>query len=323
MKKKIAKYFVYFMLFMMACGIFSRGIYATQIPQVTLEAPKTQSISHTIKAEGSISGGAEHAVWTEAGIHVTTVFVKPQQNVAEQDPLFQLDLEEIAHLLQEAKDTLKVEQAKLSDLELNQSNAEKAEALQKSRAEADLQETETENAQSLAQAQQEYDASVTKLAEYPSWSVYYEKEKQKMDAGMSKAERKAYKESCKEAWKAGKTALEAVVHEKKEAWQGLLEESGEKQKEAGRALEDAELVNKDSSSLLSQEQIVKQQQEVVETYQALFDAQGIITSPIQGSVQEVLVQTGDETGSGAAVLLVDGSAGWNFRQKWTKKSRTI
>lgn len=310
MKKKIAKYFVYFMLFMLVCGIFSRGIYATQISQVTLEAPKAQSISHTIKAEGSISGGAEHAVWTEAGIHVTTVFVKPQQNVAEQDPLFQLDQEEIAHLLQEAKDTLKVEQAKLSDLRVNQSNAEKVEALEKSRAEADLQETETENAQSLAQAQQEYDASVTKLAEYPSWSVYYEKGKQKMD-----------KKSCKEAWKAGKTALEAVVHEKKEAWQGLLEESDEKQKEAGRALEDAELVNKDSSSLLSQEQIVKQQQEVVEKYQALFDAQGIITSPIQGSVQEVLVQTGDETGSGAAVLLVDGSAGWNFQAEVDKEEQ--
>lgn len=119
MRKKTLFYFAEFMVFMLLCTIVSRGIYAGSLARVTTDNAKRMNINHSIDAEGKIEKGMESAVTVLAGIHVEQVYVNTGELVKENDPLLQLDREDLQEQMQAKQVELDKLELEIKDLKSN------------------------------------------------------------------------------------------------------------------------------------------------------------------------------------------------------------
>lgn len=80
-----------FLAFMLVCTLVSKGIYASRLPQVTVQKPKKMSINHEVKAVGNVKQGRELAVNVPGGLRVSEVMVIAGDLVEAGQTLFLLD----------------------------------------------------------------------------------------------------------------------------------------------------------------------------------------------------------------------------------------
>ena len=113
--KKILAGLAIFLGFMLVCTLVSRGIYASSLPQVTLQEPKKMSIQHEVSVPGNVKQSRELAVNVPAGLRVEEVAVMPGDKVAAGDTLFLLDTE----YLEEQKEDIELEIRRL-DLQISE-----------------------------------------------------------------------------------------------------------------------------------------------------------------------------------------------------------
>ena len=74
-KERAVRYFAVFLVFMLICTIVSRGIYAWQMPQVTLGTIDANTLTRTIEADGTVLTKEEVPVVTGSGFLVEKVCV--------------------------------------------------------------------------------------------------------------------------------------------------------------------------------------------------------------------------------------------------------
>ncbi|MDE7049177.1 MAG: hypothetical protein K2P25_14570, partial [Lachnospiraceae bacterium] len=61
MKKVIAGFGI-FLIFMAACTLISRSVYAYRIPMVSTVCPESKYVEHKVEAEGIVIAGGEKPV---------------------------------------------------------------------------------------------------------------------------------------------------------------------------------------------------------------------------------------------------------------------
>ena len=89
-KERAVRYFGFFMLFMLICTIVSRGIYAWQMPKVSLGTIKANALKRRIEATGTVMTKEEVPVVTGPGFLVKRVCVVEGERVEPGDVLFSL-----------------------------------------------------------------------------------------------------------------------------------------------------------------------------------------------------------------------------------------
>ena len=119
-QKRILFSFCVFLAFMFACTLISRAVYASKLPQVSVESPRRIAISHRVETEGIVRQGREYAVNALAGLRVRTVYAHVGDRVTANTVLFDIDMEDLKRQIQEKELAVKKLQIGIADGEKNQ-----------------------------------------------------------------------------------------------------------------------------------------------------------------------------------------------------------
>lgn len=314
-KERAVKYFAIFLLFMLACTIVSRGIYAWQMPKVVTATIEAHSLSRKITADGVVLTKEEVPVVLEAGILVEKVCVVEGQKVEPEDVLMQLELSDLEKLTRQLDLQIQAEEAKLAEL-----NASGNAAV--NRANQDLKDASDSASGIVSQAESACQAARAERDSFPSWEQYRENAYQKdaeyqklLKAAKKKKATKEEKEafefykksldvSLAESYANEKQAIDNAVAEKEQALNEANANKNQALKQAQRDLEDAKNSGGSGTKIEQQNQInlLKEKREV---YAALQKAEGKVTCGISGYVSRILAHSGERTMDTSAMVLSD------------------
>lgn len=311
-KERAVRYFAVFLVFMLICTIVSRGIYAWQMPQVTLGTIDANTLTRTIEADGTILTKEEVPVVTGAGFLVEKVCVVEGQKVEKGDVLFQVERSDLEKLLQQADMQIQAEEKKLAEL-----NASGNSAI--NRASQDLKDAAASADGDVARAQEAYQAAAALRDSAPSEEEYKQKA-YKQDAeyqslykasqkkNATKKEKEAfrsYKESLdarlSESYAQEKQALNDAVAEKEQALREADKSRSDSVKQAQRTLEDAK--TGDGGAKLEQQNQIQLLKENRSGMLTLKQSEGKVVCSMSGYVSRILVQAGERTGDASAMVL--------------------
>lgn len=244
-QKKILAAFGFFMFFMFLCTLISKAVYASKLPQVTVDTPHKMALKHTVEAEGIVHPGREYAVTALMGLRVRTVYTNVGDKVTPETLLFDVDLEDLKEKIQEKELEIEKSRLQLSDQEKNKSLEARKKKTESDRAKEDQTRTQERQAQVLSQAQEEledaedaYDdhtdhpvkttSSKTRKAKQAAYDAWTKTEKELKDA----------MDQAKEAWEEAQKKAEDLAQAGEENSQAL-EDARKAEQEAKKAFEDA------------------------------------------------------------------------------------
>lgn len=138
-RKKTVTGFIIFLLFMWACTLISKSIYASRLPRVTVKNPEKKFIEHIVESEGIVKQGGEQAIHVETGLRVKNIFVHIGDTIEESTELFQLDTEDLKRIIKDKELEIAKIDYRISDINKNKELLEQKEQLQLDRAKEDYE----------------------------------------------------------------------------------------------------------------------------------------------------------------------------------------
>ena len=287
MKKKIL---VYFAGIMLACTILGRVANGMSMPKVSVENPKSNTITHTVRSVGVVEKNVEEGVYIIPNMRISKVYVNVGDTVKKDDTLLEVDMDVLeAEVTAKKNELKKVELQKADDESQNQINVANRE-------------------RSIRHARDSYNQTVAN-ADAAIWRAQQEYEDAKW------AYDNAGEISVEES-----NALVAEVNAKVAALEQASQAREEAILSATQALETAQASEEASKSTQESLQMDKDVMEKdIKKLEKLKNEQGIIKATFDGVITQVLIGTGEPTGSTAAVLLADNSKGYRFVTKITKE----
>lgn len=330
-KQKSVKYFAAFLVFMLVCTIVSRGIYAYQMPRVTLGASESRKLTHKIEVQAVTSAGSEHPLNLLPGLRVAEICVREGQKIESQMVLLKIDMTDLEDLKKQSEEALAAAQATLSDMQESAKQASSTKNAAIARANQDLADAAASADAAVGTANSEYQSAQDALASYPSKEDYI-KQAEKEDAEYQKLLKEAKKkdatkeekDACKEYQKslrekaesdyeAGKKALQDAVIEKEAAVAAANSSKSEQMKQANRALEDAKMaLDPEQGSALSQQKEINELEKTCGEYQKLMENNGEIKSETEGYISRILIAAGDRTADSAAMMFAETTSDFLF-----------
>ena len=193
--------------------------------------------------------------------------------------------------------------------------------------------------QAVSDARSAYERAKEKWEEYPARADFLE-ERVKKDVeyqvykrrnGATQEDRDTfdiYREklvsSAEAEWEEGKKALREDLEQKRAALSMAKADRKSAVLQAKRAVGEAgDTEPVDESAQLEGKNAIEQLRKQREGFQKLLDNKGKVVSEEDGYVTECCVKAGDRTADSAAILLADGSHGWNFRAEITEEQTQL
>lgn len=274
MKKVIAGFGI-FLVFMVACTLISKSIYAYQLPMVSTILPESKYIEHKVEADGIVIAGGEKPVTYLPGFRIASMPVRVGDRVEEGDVLFQIDLEDLEEMIDKKEEEISRISLQINTILENQAIAEQKKELELARAREDYDTTARLQDTQVGRALESY--------------VQAENE---LEGGEESGEDKALKSALQDA-AYGEADAKAA--------------RDEAVKQAGRKVEDILLPENVSSDLDSARLELSGLSEEKEALQQIRDGQGIVTAPFGGVITQILVGTGGRIPDTAVMLISDES----------------
>ena len=263
---------------MIVLTVFSRATASVTKAKVTVAKAGPQTITHTIRLDGTVEAKDHSLQYVPAGLMVKSVRVSPGQTVQQGDVLFTIDTGKL--------------QEKIGDIEEEMKNAEQRNSLTVSRAEEALQDVRSS-------AEQE------KTAAYRAWEEASAAYHEYMDtrhtsdqAGIQNADGSGYDEAA-----AGE--LESAVDAAREAYEAVA-------REQDRLVEAAEDSLRQTKEDLTLDQEGRDLEDSLTELRPFLENEGQYLAEYPGVVGKVFVKSGTETVEGVAVMIADASAGVRF-----------
>lgn len=154
-QKKVLIIFGVFLIFMFACTLISRVVYASKLPQVSVAKPGRMAISHQVEAEGIVHQGREYAVNVLSGLRVRTVYAHVGDRVMTDSLLFDIDMDDLEEQIREKELAVKKLQLQISDQEKNRALQDQKDELANIRAQEDYESTANEEQVKIDRAELE------------------------------------------------------------------------------------------------------------------------------------------------------------------------
>ncbi len=101
--KKVFTGFIIFLVFMAACTLISRSVYAYRLPMVGTLLPEAKYVEHKLEAEGTVVAGGEKPVTYRPGFRISSFSVKEGDWVEAGEELFRIDLEDLEGMMEEKR----------------------------------------------------------------------------------------------------------------------------------------------------------------------------------------------------------------------------
>ncbi len=273
MKKMIAGFGI-FLIFMAACTLISKSVYAYRLPMVTTLCPESKYVEHTVEAEGLVIAGGEKPVTYLPGFRIASMPVRVGDRIEEGDVLFRIDLEDLEEMMTKKEEEISKISLQINTILENQAIAEQKKELELARAREDYDTTARIQDTQVGRALENYVQAENELEE----DLNGEDKEQK-----SALQNAAYGEAD------AKAARDEAV------------------KQAERRVEDILLPENASSDLDSAQMELSGLFAERKELQQIKDGQGIVTAPFGGVITQILVGTGGRIPDTAVMLISDES----------------
>ena len=171
-QKKVAKAALWFFGIFFLCGLISRGMYGALLPRVSVAHPDNMYLSHQISVDGEIVENKKVAVLAEEGIRIDSILVKEGQSVSQNEPLVQLDLDDLNDLIESKEIEIKKSEIQIQAMEKNEALTKEKKEISQKRAKEDYDLTKQKGDATVADAQNEVNNAKAELDSFPSQKNY-------------------------------------------------------------------------------------------------------------------------------------------------------
>lgn len=284
--KKLLIGFAIFMMFMLACTLISKSIYAYRLPMVSTIVPESKYIEHIVEVDGIIVAGGEKPVTCLPGLRVNSVQVHVGDRVEEGDVLFRIDLADLEQLMAEKQSEIAKVSLSINTILENQELARQKKELELARAREDYDTTSRLQDTEVGRAAESY--------------VQAEKDMQENGDDEEAAD-----------------ALQRAAYDEADA----KAERDEAVKQAGRRVEDALLPDTAASDLEAAQLELSGLQDSLAELQRIMDSQGIVTASSGGIVTEISLGAGDRIPDTAMLLISDEALPCQLKVTITKDQK--
>ena len=308
MKKKLIQATCLFFVMMLIFTILSRVSDSVNVIQIQTKNPANQMITHEVKGSGKVEGSQEVAVFVLENLQVEQVMVHAGQTVKKGDILLKLSQNSIQAALKNLDDKVKTLEGQVKDLESQKKvNSQKRAAEQAWAGNSYDLAVQSGNV-SVDNARAEVQIAQQRLDEF-----YREKEAKTSgddlsgftdgftdgEDGFNDGETTVTQEDDS----ATETALQDDLRAKQEALNEVIAGRNQTLASAGKAVADASTPEASDSTLENVQRELENARADMEKVTVLQSTEGVISSPSDGVIKSLSVQTGDLTGQTAAVVL--------------------
>lgn len=171
-QNKVAKAALWFFGIFFLCGLVSRGMYGALLPRVSVAHPDNIYLSHQISVDGEIVENKKVAVLAEEGIRIDSILVKEGQSVSLNEPLVQLDLDDLNDLIESKEIEIKKSEIQIQAMEKNEALTKAEKEISQKRAKEDYDLTKKKGDATVADAQAEVNNAKAELDSLPSQKNY-------------------------------------------------------------------------------------------------------------------------------------------------------
>ena len=294
MKKKLIQATCLFFVMMLIFTILSRVSDSVNVIQIQTKNPANQMITHEVKGSGKVEGSQEVAVFVLENLQVEQVMVHAGQTVKKGDILLKLSQNSIQAALKNLDDKVKTLEGQAKDLE----SQKKVNSQKRAAEQAWAGNVSVDNARAEVQIAQQ------RLDEF-----YREKEAKTSgddlsgftdgEEGFNDGETTVTQEDDS----ATETALQDDLRARQEALNEVIAGRNQTLASAGKAVSDASTPEASDSTLENVQRELENARADMEKVTVLQSTEGVISSPSDGVIKSLSVQTGDLTGQTAAVVL--------------------
>ena len=304
MKKKLIQATCLFFVMMLIFTILSRVSDSVNVIQIQTKNPANQMITHEVKGSGKVEGSQEVAVFVLENLQVEQVMVHAGQTVKKGDILLKLSQNSIQAALKNLDDKVKTLEGQAKDLESQKKvNSQKRAAEQTWAGNSYDLAVQSGNV-SVDNARAEVQIAQQRLDEF-----YREKEAKTSgddlsgftdgEEGFNDGETTVTQEDDS----ATETALQDDLRARQEALNEVIAGRNQTLASAGKAVSDAGTPEASDSTLENVQRELENARADMEKVTVLQSTEGVISSPSDGVIKSLSVQTGDLTGQTAAVVL--------------------
>ena len=304
MKKKLIQATCLFFVMMLIFTILSRVSDSVNVIQIQTKNPANQMITHEVKGSGKVEGSQEVAVFVLENLQVEQVMVHAGQTVKKGDILLKLSQNSIQAALKNLDDKVKTLEGQAKDLESQKKvNSQKRAAEQTWAGNSYDLAVQSGNV-SVDNARAEVQIAQQRLDEF-----YREKEAKTSgddlsgftdgEEGFNDGETTVTQEDDS----ATETALQDDLRARQEALNEVIAGRNQTLASAGKAVSDASTPEASDSTLENVQRELENARADMEKVTVLQSTEGVISSPSDGVIKSLSVQTGDLTGQTAAVVL--------------------
>ena len=302
-KKKLWRGVAIFMAVMLVMTFVSRIVYVNRLPRVHWANPTAASITNKLTAEGTVEVVNSEAVTGMEGLLVKRVCVAAGEQIDAGTVLYEIDTEDL--------------QVQLAGLEAEEQVWQDQVSAQRGEAEREM-----------VRAQEDYDTTVAELdRKIADETRLLEDAMEDLDTHMFRLPKEDAPDEVWIAWADERTRIDREIEERKLA----IEEAGfEKEKvlkEAGREIEDAKSAQNEVegaySSSYSAIGQVQARQNKIESWKGILEDGGRITAEQEGTVLEVMLQSGVRMGTEAVMRYANADSSRIFRTIITQEQKSM
>lgn len=302
-KKKLWRGFAAFMAVMLMMTFVSRMVYVSRMPRIRWMTPIASSIQNKLLVDGTVEAVNSQAVTGLEGLLVKRVCVTAGERMETGTVLYEVDVDDLLTQLVRLEAEEQVWQGQVQ--------AQKAEA-----------------AEEIARAQEDYDISVAELdRKIAEETALLEDVMEDLDTHMFRIPEEDASDEIWIAWADERLRLEREIEAHKRDIEDANFEKEKMLKQADRGIEDAKQAQRQVTGAYSPSFTaigqIQAREDKIEAWKQLAEEEGKVRAGQEGTVLEVMLQSGMRMGSEAVIRYADDESGMLFRTVITQEQKSM
>ncbi len=288
---------------MLIMTFVSRMVYVSRMPRIKWSSPTASSIRKELKVDGTVEAVNAQAITGMEGLLVKRVCVAAGDQITAGTLLYEVDMEDLGTQLARLEEEERVWQEQVRTRR---------------------QEAATET----ARAQEDYDTAVAELdRQIEEQTELLENVMEDLDTHMFRIPKEDAPDEVWIAWADERVRLDREIEEHKRA----VEEAGFQKekllKEANRSIEDAKQAQSEAAGAYGggfpDVGQVQEREERIAAWKELSEKEGKVRAGQEGTILEIMLQSGMRMGSEAVIRYADAESGLVFRTVITQEQKSM
>lgn len=302
-KKKLWRGLAAFMAAMLIMTFVSRTVYVSRMPQIKWSCPTASSIRNKLTVDGTVEVVNAQAITGLEGLLVEKVSVTAGDQITAGTLLYEVNME---------------------DLQKQLARLEAEERVWQGQVQAQRQEAAT----NITRAQEDYATTMAELdRQIEEQTKQLENVMEDLDTHMFRIPEEDASDEIWIAWADERVRLDRDIAERKRAIEDANFQKEKLLKQADRSIEDAnraqnEVTNAYSAGFSAIGQ-VQEREETIAVWKELVENEGKVTAGQEGTILEIMLQSGMRMGSEAVIRYADAGNGLVFHTVITQDQKSL